>query len=90
MFAKMKKLVLVVGAMAMAAQAYAGPFSGAATATTDITSLGKAAAAIIGGICTLIGGCITAWKAAHGEEFTKPLIFSIISVAIAAVAALAM
>ena len=37
-------------------------------------------------LVTLYGGGRAAWKAAHGEAFTKPLIFAIVGVALFAVA----
>lgn len=88
---KVKKyLVLAAIVVAVAQSAHAGPFSGVTQATNDVKSLATAAGAILGGLVTLIGGAIAAWKASHGEEFTKPLLMAIVAAAIAAVCVVAM
>ena len=83
--------ILALAALAVAATAaHAGPFSdGVASATKDTTSIVQAVGAVLGGVITLIGGGITAWKASHGEPFTKQLVFAIVGVAIAAVCIIA-
>lgn len=88
---KLRKPLLMAALVLAASQAaHAGPFSGVSAATNDIKSLATAAGAILGGLVTLIGGAIAAWKASHGEEFTKPLLMAIVAAAIAAVCVVAM
>jgi hypothetical protein len=50
----------------------------------SVTSLTQSGALVLGSIVTLIGGSIAGWKAAHGESFTKSLVFAIAGSAIAA------
>jgi len=76
-------------AVTSAAQA-SGTFTGATSAASDIKTIATAAGGILGGVVTLIGGGITAFKAAHGEDFTKPLIMAIVAAAVAAVSVVSM
>lgn len=74
---------LLVGACVAA---HASPFAGAAQdAADEASSIAQTAGAILGGLVTLIGGAITAWKATHNEEFTKPLLFTLVGAAVGAV-----
>ena len=63
----------------------ANPFAGVTSAADTIKTVATAGGAILGGLITLIGGSIAAWKAAHGEPFTKPLVFAIVAFVIASV-----
>jgi hypothetical protein len=87
---KMRNLLLFTLAMALmmcATPAMAGPFSTAATnANAEVTSIAKIAATSLGVICTVVAGCIVAWKAAHNESFTKELVFGVIGIIVAGVA----
>jgi hypothetical protein len=67
----------------------AGPFTSTTTAADDVKTIAKAGAAIIGGLVTIIGGALAAWKASHEEKFSTPLVCAIVGAAIAAVAAAA-
>ncbi len=78
-------LTLAALAVLIAAPAVAGPFSGAGSGAADVTSLASAAGAVLGGAVTVIGGAISAWRAAHGESWTGALACAIAGAAIAAV-----
>lgn len=78
--------LLPLAALALTSTAaFAGPFSGASSGAADVTSLAAAAGAVLGGAVTVIGGCIAAWKAAHGQPWTGALACAIAGAAIAAV-----
>lgn len=65
---------------------HAGPFDqGMQNAQQSTTNVATTVGAVLGVVITLVGGGRVAWKAAHGETFTKELIFAIVGVAIAAV-----
>jgi len=72
--------------MGVCVAAHASPFASAAQdAADETTSIVQTGGAILGGVVTFIGGAITAWKATHNEEFTKPLVFTLVGAAIGAV-----
>lgn len=65
---------------------HAGPFSqGMQQAQQETTSVASTVGAVLGMVILLIGGGRVAWKATHGETFTKELIFAIVGVAVAAI-----
>lgn len=78
-------ITLVALAAVAAAPVVAGPFSGAGSGAADVTSLASAAGAVLGGAVTVIGGAISAWRAAHGQSWTGALACAIAGAAIAAV-----
>jgi len=75
--------VLVLFGTVLSAQGNTNPFEQVSGATDTIQNIAKAVGAILGGLITLIGGGIAAWKASKGEDFTKQLIFAIVGFVIA-------
>lgn len=86
-----KKNILTLGLLAVcASHAFAGPFTGVTAAATDLATIGKAAAAIVGGALTLFCGTKAAFKAYRDEDWVGYGITAIVSVAIAFIAGAAM
>lgn len=64
---------------------HAGPLGDGVTVLTGtITNLTMSMGTILGPVLVLFGGARTAWKAVHGEPFTRPLLEAIVGVAIVA------
>ena len=51
-----------------------------------IKKIATDSAALLGGVCVVIGGGLAAWKAARGEDFSKQLIFAIVAFLITVIA----
>jgi len=80
-----RAITLGLTALVCAAPLVAGPFGGAASAAGEAKGIASAAGGVLGGLVTVIGGSYAAWKAAHEQPFTTPLVCAIAGAAIAAV-----
>ena len=52
----------------------------------NVITLGRRTLVIAGVLATTVGGCMAAWRATKGEDFTRPLLFAIVGFTIAAAA----
>jgi len=78
-------LMMAIVGVAMFAGAGSIEFAGGmGNVTGGISTFTNRASLVLGGVVALIGGGMTAWKLAHGEPFTKTLVFSIVASAVAA------
>lgn len=91
---KASRLTLLGLCLLLAPAAFGNPITGAelsssaGIASDQVTTIAKAAGALLGVVVTLIGGALTAWRASHEEKFTSPLLFALVGAAIAAVCTL--
>lgn len=82
---KWRFLTLLVLFLVAATEAHAGPLgSGMGFLKTELGNVIHKASTPLGAVCTVIGGSRSAMAAAHGKEFTYPLMAAIAGVAIIA------
>jgi hypothetical protein len=74
----------IAGVCLLAASGWAGLDGQLGAATQETTQAGHTVSLALGGIVTVIGGGLTAWKLVHGERATGYLVCAIAGVCIAA------
>lgn len=78
----------IAGVCLVAASGWSAMSGQVAAAATETTGAGRTVGIALGGIVTVIGGGMTAWKLAHGEKATSQLVCTIVGVCIAGVSAI--
>ena len=78
-------IAAIAGVCLVAASSWSALSGQVGAAAKETLGVGHVVGAALGGIVTVIGGGMTAWKLAHGERATSEMVCAVVGVCIAGV-----